>query len=352
MAQYSQFAAFSSLMKGSLRSILKSPSSVIFTIAFPLIFIVAFGWMDKGNIPTDTRIGVQTNDGEFLSELTEKSYWNAEEINTTDNDSTLFQKYDFVIKTIGDTVFFMHPDNTTNYIQIEDHLRILLETYAKKEQLTIVDDVIKNQQSISKKIDYILPGQLGFSLLAASIFGTAFVFFSLRHTYVLKRFFATPINALSILMAEGFSRLLFQTFGALLLIIIGYFFFDLSLPSGILTILGMLLLSILGVISFMSFGFIISGIAKSEATVPPLANIVVLPQFIMSDTFIPIQDMPEIVQKISQILPLTHFNQAIRAFTQQSITQLDYLQLLIHILVISVWGVIGYILATKTFKWE
>ena len=45
-----------------------------------------------------------------------------------------------------------------------------------------------------KSIDFILPGQLGFSLLAGSVFGTAFVFFNLRQTLVLKRFFATPVR--------------------------------------------------------------------------------------------------------------------------------------------------------------
>ena len=40
-----------------------------------------------------------------------------------------------------------------------------------------------------KTIDFILPGQLGFSLLSAGVFGVAFTFFSLRNTLVLKRFF-------------------------------------------------------------------------------------------------------------------------------------------------------------------
>src|SRR5262249_50158565 len=41
-------------------------------------------------------------------------------------------------------------------------------------------------------IDFILPGQLGFAILGAGVFGTAFVFFNMRQTQVLKRFFATP----------------------------------------------------------------------------------------------------------------------------------------------------------------
>ena len=58
-----------------------------------------------------------------------------------------------------------------------------------------------------KMIDFILPGQLGFSTLSAAVFGTAFVFYSLRQTMVLKRFFATPIKRPYIILGEALSRL-------------------------------------------------------------------------------------------------------------------------------------------------
>ncbi len=59
-------------------------------------------------------------------------------------------------------------------------------------------------------IDFILPGMLGFSLLSAAVFGVAFVFFNLRQTLVLKRFYATPINRKNIVFGEGLSRVMFS----------------------------------------------------------------------------------------------------------------------------------------------
>ncbi len=52
-------------------------------------------------------------------------------------------------------------------------------------------------------IDFILPGMLGFSLFSAAVFGVAFVFFNLRQTLVLKRFYATPINRKNIVFGEA-----------------------------------------------------------------------------------------------------------------------------------------------------
>lgn len=45
---YSQFKAMWAITKASLRAIIKSPSSIVFSIGFPLIFIMIFGFMGGG----------------------------------------------------------------------------------------------------------------------------------------------------------------------------------------------------------------------------------------------------------------------------------------------------------------
>src|SRR5207253_4970223 len=106
-----------------------------------------------------------------------------------------------------------------------------------------------------KRIDFILPGQLGFSLLSSAVFGTAFVFLSLRQTLVIKRFFATPIRRPYIVLGEAMSRIIFALIGALIIILIGHYAFGFTLVHGIATVINMLVLSTLGLIVFMGFGF-------------------------------------------------------------------------------------------------
>ena len=88
-----------------------------------------------------------------------------------------------------------------------------------------------------KTIDFILPGQLGFSLLASGVFGVAFMFFNLSNTLVLKRFFATPISRTYIILGEMLSRVLFQLLTAIVIILIGRFFFGFTLIHGFETFL-------------------------------------------------------------------------------------------------------------------
>ena len=49
-----------------------------------------------------------------------------------------------------------------------------------------------------------------FRCLSSGVFGTAFVFLSLRLTLVIKRFFATPVKKYSIVLGEAMARLVFS----------------------------------------------------------------------------------------------------------------------------------------------
>ncbi|RZJ78443.1 MAG: ABC transporter permease, partial [Chryseobacterium sp.] len=59
MKKYSNTTATLALAKASFRSIMRSPSAVVFTLAFPLIFILVFGFLGGGG----TRIDVGVNPG-------------------------------------------------------------------------------------------------------------------------------------------------------------------------------------------------------------------------------------------------------------------------------------------------
>ncbi len=71
--------------------------------------------------------------------------------------------------------------------------------------------------------------------MSAGIFGVAFIFFNLRQTLVLKRFFATPIQRSYIVFGEALSRVIFQMITAVVILLAGYFclnlpwYMDLSL---------------------------------------------------------------------------------------------------------------------------
>jgi ABC-2 type transport system permease protein len=200
-----------------------------------------------------------------------------------------------------------------------------------------------------KRIDFILPGQLGFSLLMAGVFGSAFLLFNLRKSLVLKRLSATPVSRIHIILGEMLSRLFFHLMSFIIIVSLGYFVFDFTLVNGLLTFFEMLVFSLLGLVIFMGIGFIISGVLQNESSVTPVANTITLPQILLCGLFFPIENYPHWLQSFCNILPLTLFVGGLRkiAFEGTHIWQMPT-----QILGLFAWAIVILFVCVKSFKWE
>ena len=119
--------------------------------------------------------------------------------------------------------------------------------------------------------------------------------------------------------------------------------------NGVITFLNMMVLSVIALSVFLGFGFVVSGIAKNENAVPPIANLITLPQFLLAGTFFPISNFPEWLQPVSRALPLTYLNEAMRKISFEGANLFDVRY---DILILLLWGVVVYAIAVKVFKWE
>lgn len=362
MAHYSQWRAFKSLFMASFRSMTKSPSAIVFTLGFPLVFILVFGFLGSGFSPSVTLSiapGSDTGNAVYrgLVKMKNVEIVDNAHVNVAEGLGKGQISSEMRIDRLADGKLSVHLRNSSIQpvqVGVLHGLlqQILLEEDDSVQQLLAAKMDITEENVDArefKAIDFILPGQLGFSLLASSIFGTAFVFFSLRQTLVMKRFFATPVRKATLLLAEAGSRMFFQLMGAVIILIIGRYVFDFTLLHGFVTFINILIMSLLALMVFMGFGFVVSGIAKSEATIPPLANLLTLPQFLLAGTFFSVSAFPKWLQYISNIMPLTYYNQAVRDIAFEGANLWD-VKLEIGILLL--WGVIGYLGAAKFFKWE
>lgn len=364
--QYSNTRALFALTRASLQSTLKSPSAIVFSIAFPMVFILVFGFLGSSGMFTMSAAIAPGSDTTNSLYQSLKSNVAISWVDITDTAETS------KLLSEGDIVALVHISERPagQSPQYDIRLQSAISQIDKVAQLEAIikttlqdtDPLIQGrtqalvhiEKDITairefKTIDFILPGQLGFSLLAGSIFGTAFIFFSLRETLVLKRFFATPVSREAILLGEGLARMVFQLLGAAVIIAVGYFAFGYTLVNGFVTFLEMLALCMLAILVFMGFGFIISGLAKNQSTIPPLSNIVTLPQFLLAGTFFPIDVFPTWLQPICRVLPLTYLNDALRkvAFENAGLWELRW-----DISMLLVWAVVIYAVAAKVFKWE
>jgi ABC-2 type transport system permease protein len=366
MSGYSNFQALKALVKASLQSISKSPSAIVFSIAFPLIFILVFGFLGGNN-------GAKISVGITPQTDTESSFYQSLRaipgMQLTQITDTLAAAKSLTEGTLAAIIQIrQQPQGRPPLYRVDmsastisapkaAQLRQIMRDIAQKmdpeiemrtENLIQIATEIKQARPF-KTIDFILPGQLGFSLLSGSVFGTAFVFFNMRQTLVLKRFFATPVRREIIVLSEGIARMLFQLIGSVVIIAIGHYAFGYTLVHGLTTFIELLALSALAILVFMSIGFIISGIVKSDASIPMFANMIVMPQFLLAGTFFPIDSFPKWLQPISKAMPLTYLNDAMRqvAFDGAGLEAIKW-----NILILAAWGIVFYIVAGRVFKWE
>ena len=368
MAQtYNQIRAMLAITKASFRAMLRSPSAIIFSIFFPLIFILVFGFIGNSGGMT-YRVVLDTKSdtaNAFIDSL--KTFRNVKLIqdkNAADIESDLIKGRITGVLGVEKTIaadsgaeYIVHLRSTTasadkiySFLPLVENIITKIERvkFAQRQSFARVVPEIRQVRQY-RTIDFILPGQLGFSLLSAGVFGVAFLFFSLRQQLVLKRFYATPIKRSYIVLGEGLARVIFQLLTAVIIVGIGHYAFQFTLIHGWLTFLEIMVLCFIALLVFMGFGFIISGMAKSESSIPPIANVFTLPQFLLAGTFFSIDAFPGWLQPISRALPLTYFNDAMRRIAFEG----DHLgDCLLEIAILLLWGIIGYGIAIKVFRWE
>jgi ABC-2 type transport system permease protein len=367
-AKYSQIRAMLAITKGSLKAILRSPSAVVFSIAFPLIFILVFGFIGGGNGKTSVKIAMDQGSDTSSSIYAALSQINSIKIIKGDEAFLLqeLEKGRITAKVLIAKTGLISPAYTIKITSsgavMPQNIQLLQSVlngviagmnqkyFAGNQTIARVDATISQIPGRAyKTIDFILPGQLGFSLLSSGVFGVAFLFFNLRQQLVLKRFYATPIKRAYIVLGEALSRVLFQLLTAFIVIGVGHFAFGFTLVHGLTTFLTIMLLSFIALVLFMGFGFIVSGLAKNESTIPPFANLFTLPQFLLAGTFFAVEAFPTWLQPICNALPLTHFNNAMRniAFEGASLAACSKELLILGLWIVGVYGV-----AFKTFKWD
>lgn len=365
--KYSQLKAALVLSKASLIATLRSPTSVVFALLFPIIFVTVFGAM-VDNTAVKVKIVLSPH-----SDTSSPMYAAIKGIKIFDLSQGTDSAAMLAELKKGRIAGILHLQSPTIVNGVPHFATDLLGSSAVADKLPLVEAALQEAATqvnrkiipdqpiaatvhtvnipgrVYRQIDFILPGQLGFSLLMAGVFGSAFLLFNLRHTLVLKRIYVTPIKRSFLLLGEMISRLLFQVICFIIITALGYYAFHFTLVNGIVTFLEMLLLSVFGLIIFMGIGFIISGLIRNESSIAPVANTLTVPQILLCGLFFPIDNYPVWLRSFCEMLPLTFFVEGLRKIAFEG---LHIWQIPVQLIGLLVWATIVAILSVKLFKWE
>jgi len=196
-----------------------------------------------------------------------------------------------------------------------------------------------------RAIDYLVPGILAMALMQLGIFAAAPLVVD-RQNRVLKRLGATPLRRSTLVISTVIFRLLIAVGQAALIIAVARLVFHVPMLGNWFFLVGVILL---GTLTFLSLGFLMSAFAKTEETVMPMLMVVQFPMMFLSGIFFPVDMMPEFMRPILNAMPLTYLGDSLRQImVGASALHPHY----VNLAVLGGWFLVCLIGAVRFFRWE
>ena len=194
--------------------------------------------------------------------------------------------------------------------------------------------------------DWILPGILGMNMMFSCMFGVGYVVVRYRKNGFLKRLRATPLTSFEFITAQVASRMV------LIMIITSFVYtgthllLDTRMEGSYFTLF---LVGLVGAISMVSLGLIVSARVTSEELAGGLLNLINWPMMMLSGVWFSLEGTGETMRTISRIFPLTHVLESARAVMLDGATFPDVAPSLAALVIMSaVFLGIG----AAIFRWE
>jgi ABC-2 type transport system permease protein len=364
-----RWISLKSLTVASVKMYFRNVTAVFFTLFIPILLIGIFGLLNTGNSGGELNIGLHSHAQsplakQFVSQLKAiKAFRITEAEQSVLGDKLAKGKIDLEVLLPDDfgaitvegtvkpsTVFTRYNEARPQTGQTAGLILSQLASglnagIAKAPQIIKVNTLGVKANDLTY-IDFLVPGIIAMSIMQLGILSVAFGFISFKTSGALRRLQVTPTHPVNFLIGQSVARLIIGVIQVLILLSLGVFAFNLHLIG---SIFDLLVVSTLGVIVFLAFGFAIAGWAKDENQAAPVANLVSFPMLFLSGVFFPRDGFPSYLKTITDFFPLTYLADAMHKIANEGASlwavRGDLLGLII-------WGVIGYIIAIRLFKWE
>jgi ABC-2 type transport system permease protein len=176
--------------------------------------------------------------------------------------------------------------------------------------------------SISNKLalNSAAPGLLATLILFFGFLITGISFLRERTQGTLERLMVAPVSRMDIVAGYLLGLLLFALLQTLIMFFYMVYVLDVTYQGNLWEILVFQIL--MGIVA-VSMGTFFSAFARNEFQMVQFIPLVVVPQVFLSGLFIPVSQLPLVLNWISKFLPLTYGVEGIKALMQQGQSLLD-----------------------------
>jgi len=233
-------------------------------------------------------------------------YVDASDINTADavegsvrqslGDFQLKQR-DRMIETLPEEVFELGKQLP---VQIRKRFVSMMEMWSVDRKL------LYNPKS--RVIDYVVPGIIGLILQLLTVTLMACTIARERESGTLYQLMVTSLRRREIVIGKMLPYLVVSVFLVLVIMLVSGWHFGVAfhqLPALALVCLLFLLCS-------LGLGLLISAFSRTQTQAIQFSVFFLLPVFVLSGAFAPLEQLPTAVRYVSELFPLTHFCRAFR----------------------------------------
>jgi ABC-type multidrug transport system permease subunit len=329
------------------KEFIREPEAIFWVFLFPLVLAVALGFAFREKPPDRTPIGIVAGPQAEQAAaalgrspvlqprvMEEKS---GREALRTGRISLLVEPGPPAVFHFDET----RPDSRIARLAADDALQ---RAAGRRDAFAVREEKVKEPGA--RYIDFLIPGLLGMNLMSTGVWSIAFSVTMARSRKLLKRFLATPMRKSHYLLAQMLSRLTFLILEIGFLVGFGWIAFGVAVRGSLLLLLVVCLLSAL---SFCGMGLLIASRVKTIEGASGLANLLMMPMWLLSGVFFSSERFPDAVQPFIRALPLTAVNDALRGVINEARTLPDIAP---QIGIVLAWGLISFAVALKIFRWK
>ena len=350
------------LTKVFIQIFLRNKQYIVFSLILPLLILAIVGLNDGDNDPIE--IGIVNNSKsnlsqQFVDQLTSNKLFNIiqgsegklrNELVNGDLMIVLIIPSAMDDKVKLSNIKLLVDKSQAQFIQTiepilnQSLLSIEREITGRASMFNLVIEDVKSRTL--SYIDFLLPGIMAFMLMNLSIAGSGFNVVEFRRRGILKRLFVTPIKPIDFVLAIVVARMVIVL--GQLSIIFGFALaiLDANIVGSVVSLYFVIMLSVL---MFLTLGFSIGSLAKTQESVGVLATIFIYPQLVLSGIFFPIETLPEYIHPFAELLPLSLVADAMRSIANDGLELID---IYANFIGIGIWIVIGMLISTKLFVWK
>ena len=209
--------------------------------------------------------------------------------------------------------YWVNPDSSKGYFAELALLQSDTQATASIEKEQITGAAIRYA-------DWVLPGILGMNMMFSCMFGVGYVVVRYRKNGFLKRLRATPLTSFEFISAQVASRMVLITCITVIVFTATHIILDTRMEGSYFTLF---LVAMVGAISMVSLGLIISARVTSEELAGGLLNMVNWPMMLLSGVWFSLEGAGAFVQNLAKIFPLTHVLDAARSVMLDGATFAD-----------------------------